>query len=192
MPTSVTCWYNDNEISIEEAIRIRKNEKSTLFLCVNCSEQVKAHSGGGHTTAHFEHIHRNPECPLSHSDSYKYGGSQTGNRQNPDSTEAIEGYAAERKLLCRHRNAAVVLLCKKRDNYTCRSCRMSLRVKGKSIIECHHILPLANIGQRITSVDDLISLCPTCHRVAHTSNPPIELEKIIAIMKDSEKKTKST
>ena len=192
MPTSVTCLWNGQEIGIAEALEIRSGQKSPLFLCVNCGEMVEAHSAGGRQGAHFEHIDRNPECPLSHSDSYHYGGVKGSDWRNPDTEESIEGYTTERKYLTHHRNAAVVLKCKKRDNFTCRSCGFSLRVIGRSIIECHHLVPLANGGERVTSVDDLICLCPTCHRVAHTSNPPLPLEEITKLTKGSKKVAQTT
>lgn len=186
MPTSVTCLWNGQEIDISKALEIRDDQKSALFLCVNCGEAVKAHSGGGHTGAHFEHIHRNPKCPLSHSYSYRYGGYNGSNWRNPDTEDAIEGYATERKYLAHHRNAAVVLKCKERDNYTCRSCGFSLRVNGRNIVECHHLVPMADSGERVTSVDDLICLCPTCHRIAHTSNPPLSVEEITKLKMGSD------
>ncbi|PPK71663.1 HNH endonuclease [Methylobacter tundripaludum] len=185
MPTSVTCLWNGSAIGIAEAIEIRDRGDSPLFLCVHCGERVKAHSGGGHTSAHFEHVQRNPECPLSHSDSYQYGGIKGANWQNTDAEDAIEGYARERKYLAHHRNGAIVLQCKERDNYTCRACGFSLRVNGRSIVECHHLVPLANSRERVTSVNDLVCLCPTCHRVAHTSNPPLPLEEIAKLTKGS-------
>lgn len=185
MPTSVTCLWNGSEIGIIEAIKIRDREDSPLFQCVQCDERVKPHSGGGHTSAHFEHIHRNPGYPLSHSDAYQYGGLQETTLQNTDTEDAIEGYARERKYLAHHRNGAVVQQCKERDNYTCKACGFSLRVNGRSIIECHHLVPLANGGERVTSISDLVCLCPTCHRVAHTSNPPLPLEEIAKLTKGS-------
>ena len=185
MPTSVTCLWNSSEIGIEQAIEIRDSGDSPLFLCVHCGERVKAHSGGGHTSAHFEHVQRNPQCPLSHSDSYQYGGIKGTNWQNTDADDAIEGYTKERKYLTQHRNGAIVLQCKERDKYTCRACGLSLRVNGRSIVECHHLVPIASSRERVTSVDDLVCLCPTCHRVAHTSNPPLPLEEIEKITKGS-------
>jgi hypothetical protein len=185
MPTSVTCLCNGSEIDIAEAIKIRGKEDSPLFLCVHCGERVKAHAGGGHTSAHFEHVHRNPECPLSHSDAYQYGGLKETTLQNTDAEDAIEGYARERKYLAFHRNGAIVLQCKERDNYTCKACGFSLRVNGRSIIECHHLVPLASGGERVTSVNDLVCLCPTCHKVAHTSNPPLPIEEISKLTRGS-------
>lgn len=165
--------FNRSEINVGEALEIREEQEAPLFFCVSCGERVKPHSGGVHMQEHFEHFHRNSDCPLS-------GG--TERLHNPDSDDAIEGYAKERRYLSHHRNAAIVLSCKERDNYTCKACGLSLRVNGRSIIECHHLVPLASAGKRLTILDELICLCPTCHRVAHTSNPPLLLEKIIEII----------
>jgi hypothetical protein len=185
MPTSIKCKWKSREISIEEALEIKIEQRSPLFQCVYCNERVKAHSGGGHTSAHFEHIKRNNECPFSHGDSYRYGGIDEKTFQNPDDINVIEGYAKERKYLAHHRNAAIVVKCKERDDYTCQTCGFSKRVRGRSVVECHHLNPLRKNGERITSVHDLICLCPTCHRIAHTSNPPLSIEEIKKIVNGS-------
>jgi HNH endonuclease len=178
MPTSVTCLLNGSEVGVTEAIEARMRGDSPLFQCVQCGERVKPHSGGGHTSAHIEHIVKNPGCPLSPRNAYRSRDRQGTTLQNTDIEDAIEGYARERKYLVNHRNRAVVLQCKERDNYTCKACGFSLRVNGRSVIDCHHLTPLASGGGRVTSVSDLVCLCPNCHRVAHTSNPPLSLDEI--------------
>ena len=66
MPASIKCKYGNKIISIEEALEIRKNNKSEVFNCIECGLKVKPHSEGGHTSSHFEHIRRNAKCSLSH------------------------------------------------------------------------------------------------------------------------------
>lgn len=34
-------------------------------------------------------------------------------------------------------------------------------------IECHHIVPISQAGETITSIDDLALVCPNCHRMLH-------------------------
>jgi HNH endonuclease len=73
MATSTTCFLNGIEISVERALEIKKSGVAANFRCLECGELVRAHSGGGHTRAHFEHLQRNFNCSLSHnSKSYKY------------------------------------------------------------------------------------------------------------------------
>lgn len=189
MPTSITCIYGGEEITVQEAVRINSelNERSTerpLFICISCGERVRPHRSGGQTQAHFEHFQRNNECPLSHGDSYSPNlGSNTG-IVNPDTQEAIEGYSSERKLISHRRNAAIVVACKERDNYTCVSCGFHIRVNGRRVIDCHHLNPIGSEGERITSVDELMCLCPNCHRIAHTSSPPLSVDKIREIVSE--------
>ncbi|WP_233886397.1 DUF3883 domain-containing protein [Paraburkholderia flagellata] len=71
MATATLCNYDQREITIEEAIRLRQtaraNELPTLtFACTECGRPVRPHQGGGHTPAHFEHLRRNRNCSLSH------------------------------------------------------------------------------------------------------------------------------
>ncbi|WP_075478453.1 HNH endonuclease [Moritella viscosa] len=94
-----------------------------------------------------------------------------------DSESAQEGYLQDRTLLSRKRDQKLVKQRKKMDNYQCQSCDFSLIIEGKSIIECHHLFPL-NFGERDTKIEDLVCLCPTCHRIAHLRKNPLNLEEI--------------
>jgi predicted RNA-binding Zn-ribbon protein involved in translation (DUF1610 family) len=182
MPTAIYCIYNGKEISIKKAIELRKKNSSSLFLCVSCGEAIKPHASGGHTDAHFEHLVRNPECPLSHSKNYEYNKQIKSLSDNADTAFAIEGYKQERNFLTHFRNTKIVLERKQRDKYTCQACGFSLRINGRSIVECHHLVPLGKGRKRITSISDLITLCPNCHRIAHSSQPPSDLKRIKSIL----------
>ncbi|GEM_PF-4954026 len=100
---------------------------------------------------------------------------------NFEDSKALEGYFADKKYLYTKRNSAIVEKRKKQDRYTCKICDFQLKIKGKNIIECHHLIPFADKKLRLTNIKDLVSLCPTCHRIAHTCKPPLsvnELKKI--------------
>ncbi|MGW6263991.1 HNH endonuclease [Cellulosimicrobium funkei] len=48
------------------------------------------------------------------------------------------------------------------------------------VVDVHHVVPLHQIGQSTTNLDDLAVVCPTCHRVLHKHHPiitPAELRK---------------
>lgn len=45
---------------------------------------------------------------------------------------------------------------------------------GKQYIEAHHKTPLAKLGQRKTSFDDLLMVCPNCHRMIHRSEEAMD------------------
>lgn len=96
--------------------------------------------------------------------------------------EAIEGYEFDKRYTIRARDRTLPELCKKRDKYKCQVCGFSLKVNGSYIIECHHKFPLSKSCETKTKLSDLVSLCPTCHRLAHLRNPPfsvLELKSII-------------
>ncbi len=76
----------------------------------------------------------------------------------------IEGELKEKTVLAYSRNRANVSACKERDGYTCRACSFSC--DGK-IVEAHHLEPLSLSKRKKVGLSDLITLCPTCHRVAH-------------------------
>ena len=95
-----------------------------------------------------------------------------------ESPTAREGYEADRTILARGRNAALASARKERDAYTCQACHFSLEVGGKFVIEVHHLDPLSATGETTTTIDDLVSLCPTCHRVAHLRSPPYAVQEI--------------
>jgi 5-methylcytosine-specific restriction endonuclease McrA len=90
-----------------------------------------------------------------------------------ESAVASEGYMSERKYLSFERNRDIVRKRRIKDDYTCQSCGFRLEVEGRFVIECHHVMQLADTGETITTINDLVSLCPTCHRIAHICRPPL-------------------
>jgi len=99
-----------------------------------------------------------------------------------ESAEAREGYERDRHVLSRSRAANLAARRKSLDGYRCQACDFCLSVEGTYVIEVHHVRPLAEAGGAATTrIQDLISLCPTCHRIAHTRNPPYELDELRSI-----------
>lgn len=108
-----------------------------------------------------------------------------------DSDSAHEGYIQDRTLLSRKRDQKLVEKRKALDNYECQACGFSLTVESKSIIECHHMFPLS-FGERETKIEDLVCLCPTCHRIAHLRSEPLNLEEIKSYVKNRTKSSGDT
>jgi 5-methylcytosine-specific restriction protein A len=42
---------------------------------------------------------------------------------------------------------------------------------GEGFIECHHLVPLSEGKERVTSLSDLALLCPNCHSMIHKTDP---------------------
>lgn len=94
-----------------------------------------------------------------------------------DDPRAIEGYRQDRVLATTERDRQLVERRKQKDNFTCQVCGLRLVVNEKYVVECHHLVPVS-LGVRETTMEDLISLCPTCHRVAHMRQPPYLVHEI--------------
>ncbi len=70
MPRATHCLLNGDTMSVDLALTLRDQARSRGaprpdFRCTLCGAEVRPHRDGGHTTAHFEHLASNPECPLS-------------------------------------------------------------------------------------------------------------------------------
>lgn len=102
----------------------------------------------------------------------EYMQSSEDQRQYHDSAylEGLEGIIREQQYLARSRDPRLVENRKAYDDYTCQVCEFRLEVcTGKFVIDVHHLLPLGSISSAVvTSIDDLVCLCPNCHRIAHT------------------------
>ena len=78
--------------------------------------------------------------------------------------EYFEGELQERKVLQYRRNQSAVSMCKDRDRHTCHGCGFYFDCM---IVECHHLVPLHMSKTATIDIESLITLCPTCHRMAH-------------------------
>jgi transposase-like protein len=103
-------------------------------------------------------------------------------RSEPDATEAdsqtdVYPRCENRKLvkahLGRERSGYLAAECKNRDRYRCQICDFNFaehygRRLGAGFAEAHHIRPLSKLGDRVrTNPEDLITVCPNCHRMLH-------------------------
>jgi 5-methylcytosine-specific restriction protein A len=100
---------------------------------------------------------------------------QAINNSNYD-LSVLEGQIQESRLLGKRRNKLIVEQRKIKDKNTCQACGYSKKVNGSYIIECHHKNPLRK--ETITSIEDLVCLCPNCHRIAHKRKIPYSIEEI--------------
>lgn len=93
----------------------------------------------------------------------------------PDKVE--EGIEKERVYFLKKRNKKLADDQKRLDGYKCQACLFKLKVNNCYVIDCHHQIPLY-MGERDTDMKDLVSLCPTCHRIAHRRTPPYGVSEI--------------
>lgn len=75
-------------------------------------------------------------------------------------------------------------LCLRLQGYACKICGMSFEKKygeiGRNFIHVHHIEPVSMMGGSyvLDPEKDLIPVCPNCHAMLHTSNPPLSPETL--------------
>lgn len=100
-----------------------------------------------------------------------------------DELGAEEGYKQDRTVKFRSRNAWLIARRKKLDDYTCQVCNFRLEVNGRFVIDCHHTNPLSLFDEvKVTRIEHLVCLCPTCHRIAHTRRYPLSVKEIKALV----------
>jgi predicted HNH restriction endonuclease len=104
-----------------------------------------------------------------------------------DSNSAREGELVSRMNRFRKRNRAIIEAKRRASRGICEACGMSLRdiyrledkLNGRDCLHVHHRNPLAESeGARVTTLDDLVLLCPNCHAVVHAFDPPLTLEQL--------------
>ena len=64
----------------------------------------------------------------------------------------------------------------------CMVCGFVPRVDSQ--LDVHHLHPLADGGERYTGITDLAVLCANCHRLAHTTTPPIQIDTLKSMLTD--------
>lgn len=111
--------------------------------------------------------------------------------QEIDEQPLFEGAILQSTVRRRERNPRNRLLCIRIHGEKCAVCstepRRTYGTAG-SIIEVHHLEPLALVGKPrpYDPRTDLVPLCPSCHRAVHTRRPvPFDIEEIQRLMEIS-------
>lgn len=78
------------------------------------------------------------------------------------------------------------------EDYSCSICGFSFEEMygqiGSGFIEAHHVKPISTLTEETKILlDDLIAVCPNCHRMLHKFNPPLSDEKLKTIIKNNKK-----
>ncbi len=90
------------------------------------------------------------------------------------------------------RNSKARKKCIEKHGYNCKVCGMSFEKIygkiGKGFIHIHHIKPLAGIGKEyeLNPIKDLVPVCPNCHAMLHTYDPPLSVEELNNILEKNQ------
>ena len=88
------------------------------------------------------------------------------------------------------RDARLIQQAKQRDNFICQvdNTHKTFISKGHNYVEGHHIVPMfqqKNFQFGLDDVDNILSLCPTCHREIHSADEKVNiLGKIFELKKE--------
>ncbi|PYE55302.1 EVE domain-containing protein [Deinococcus yavapaiensis] len=70
----------------------------------------------------------------------------------------------------------------------CEVCGFDFRAtygpRGEGFAECHHRLPLSEVGERVALLTDLAVVCANCHRMIHRIRPYLSIEGLQALLSD--------
>lgn len=85
--------------------------------------------------------------------------------RNEEEAVDLEGTKDEVTGFRIRRSAKLVKAAKERDKYTCRACGFHFE---DQIVHVHHLDPISEYKRpKDTKLQDLLTLCPTCHYLAH-------------------------
>jgi predicted HNH restriction endonuclease len=102
--------------------------------------------------------------------------------------EAVEGRVYTTEVTFRRRNRALIETKKAQSDGHCEACGFCFEDHygglAKDCLVAHHINPIAHRTRpSMTSLDDIALLCPNCHAVVHTQDPPLSLEEVREMLK---------
>lgn len=101
----------------------------------------------------------------------------------------IEGACIEVKVNRFERDPKARAECIKHHKPRCKVCSLDFSNKygeiGKGFIHIHHLTPISNVGMayKVDPINDLIPVCPNCHAMLHTKNPPYTIDELKIIVK---------
>ncbi|MGS5085600.1 DEAD/DEAH box helicase [Hydrogenophaga sp. A37] len=93
-----------------------------------------------------------------------------------------EGARSELVLSRAERDPAVRRAALAHHGRRCMACGFTPRVDSQ--LDVHHLNPVADGGERVTTLADVAVLCANCHRLAHSEQPPMTLEALRSLVQD--------
>jgi hypothetical protein len=107
----------------------------------------------------------------------------------PNDDQFIEGATQQKLLTVYERNPRARRLCIEYYGARCCICGLSFEdrygAEAAGIIHVHHIIPLSEIGEsyQVDPIKDLRPVCPNCHAVIHSTNPPRTIEQVTSMLR---------
>lgn len=102
----------------------------------------------------------------------------------PEDREYREGAVRRVTVNAYERDARARAECLRRHGVNCKVCGLNFERRygpiGKGFIHVHHVKPLAALRQTycLDPTKDLVPVCPNCHAMLHTSDPPLSINEL--------------
>ncbi len=109
--------------------------------------------------------------------------------------EVFEGARRTITVNAYERNAQARKQCLTHYGAVCSVCGVNLNqlygIEHKSLIHVHHLHPLSEIGRtyRVNPIRDLRPVCPNCHAVIHSHEPPYTVRQVRNLLGRAKKAT---
>jgi 5-methylcytosine-specific restriction protein A len=106
----------------------------------------------------------------------------------PANREYYEGAVRRIAVNAYERDPRARAECLRSHGTKCKVCDLSFEERygsiGKDFIHVHHLKPLSTFRQasRLDPVKDLVPVCPNCHAMLHTSEPPLSVEELKEVL----------
>ena len=101
----------------------------------------------------------------------------------------VEGAVRKITINIYERDQKARAACLAKHGYSCAVCDMNFKEKygliGEKFIHVHHKKPLATIRveYKLNPTKDLIPVCPNCHAMLHTKEPPMTIYELKELIK---------
>ena len=116
-----------------------------------------------------------------------------------DDDSAPEGRLLIRRHLTRERDRGLrqrklAQHLKTHSNLACATCGFDFQAAygahGAGYIECHHVVPLSELGETTTKLADLILICANCHRMIHRKKPWLDVSQLVDLVAASKSESR--
>jgi 5-methylcytosine-specific restriction protein A len=114
----------------------------------------------------------------------------------PEGRVYREGAVARVQVNRYERDSRAREACLARHGRRCKVCDLKFAERygeiGEDFIHVHHLKPLATMreGYQINPESDLVPVCPNCHCMLHTSDPPLSIDELKERLGSGDKRSK--
>jgi 5-methylcytosine-specific restriction protein A len=187
VPNSVGCYMSHD--NVREYLPIL--EKSNLLFLEYAISNTKqrpvmreAHSKG--FMSYLEILGLLNDFDYSEEESNEFHSTEEIPKQQ--AKELLEGQKKTITVNVHERDRNARKQCLEHWKTNCVVCKFSFEENygniGKGFIHVHHLKPLSEIKKeyKVNPIEDLRPVCPNCHAMLHTKNPPYSIEELRGIV----------